>query len=170
MAGDPVARTLLVRQLGTDLAARTVLIEHEVPADSEAAARAANQAVADHVRQRSRERFAHWQTQQAHGHGVAGLPATMAALRDGAVAELLLVDHPESTDTAWIGPNPADLGSSAAELTERGVADPVTERADAALARAAAMTSAQLYFLTDPDPVPEHGICALLRFPDPGAS
>ncbi len=170
VAGDPVARTLLVRQLGTDLAARTVLIEHEVPADSEAAARAANQAVADHVRQRSRERFAHWQTQQAHGHGVAGLPATMAALRDGAVAELLLVDHPESTDTAWIGPNPADLGSSAAELTERGVADPVTERADAALARAAAMTSAQLYFLTDPDPVPEHGICALLRFPDPGAS
>ncbi len=169
VAGDPVARRLLVQQLGAELAARTVLIEHEVPADSAAAARAANQAVADYVAQHSRQRFEHWRTQQAHGHGVAGLPATMAALRDGAVAELLLVDHPESTDTAWIGPDPTDLASSAAELTERGVVDPVTERADAALARAAAMTGAQLYFLPDPDPAPEHGICALLRFPDPGA-
>lgn len=168
VAGDPVARTLLVQQLSHDLAARTVIIQHELPADSAAAARAASQAIADHVARHSRERFAHWQTQQAHSHGVAGLPATLAALRDGAVAELLLVDHPESTDSAWIGPDPADLASSAAELTERGVAGPVTERADAALARAAAMTGAQLYFLPDPDPAPEHGICALLRFPDAG--
>ena len=166
VAGDPVARRLLVRQLGTELAARTVLIEHEIPADSQAAARAANQAVADYLAQRSRERFAHWQNQQAHGRGVAGLAATMAALRDGAVAELLLVDHPESTFTAWIGPDPVDLGSSAAELTERGVADPVIERADAALARAAAMTSAQLYFLPDPDSAPDDGVCALLRVPE----
>ena len=146
-----------------------MIIEHEIPAGSEAAARAASQAVADFVVQRSRERYEHWRTQQAHGHGVAGLAATMAAFRDGAVAELLLVDHPESTATAWIGPAPADLASSAAELTERGVADPVPDRADAALARAAAMTSAQLYFLPAADPGPEDGICALLRFPDPAS-
>ncbi|HTT51057.1 MAG TPA: Vms1/Ankzf1 family peptidyl-tRNA hydrolase [Streptosporangiaceae bacterium] len=165
VAGDPVARSLLVQQLGSELAAVTVIIDHEIPADSEAAGRAANQAVADFAVRRSRERYEHWRTQQAHGHGVAGLAATMAAFRDGAVAELLLADHPESTATAWIGPGPADLASSAAELTERGVAGPVPDRADAALARAAAMTGAQLYFLPAADPAPEDGICALLRFP-----
>lgn len=169
VAGDPVARTLLVQQLSHDLAARTVLIEQELPADSEAAARAASQAVADQVARHSRERFEHWRTQQAHGRGVAGLPGTMAALRDGAVAELLLVDHPESTAMAWIGPAGTDLGGSAAELAERGIADPVTDRADAAVARALAGTSAQLYFIPGGDPGgsdPEDGICALLRFPD----
>ena len=169
LAGDPVARSLVQRQLGSGLAARTVLIEHEVPAESDAAGRAATQAIADYVAQRSRERFEHWRNQQAHGHGVAGLPATMAALRDGAVAELLLADHPESTDTAWIGPSGTDLAVSAAELADRGVTNPVTDRADAALARALATTSAQLYFLPGPEADeagPDGGICALLRFPD----
>jgi hypothetical protein len=166
VAGDPVARTLLMRQLPSELAARTVFIEREVSAESDAVAQAADQAVADHVARRSRERFEHWRTQQAHGHGVARLAATMAAFRDGAVAELLLVDHPESTFTACIGPAPVDLASSPAELADRGVASPVTDRADAALARAAAMTSAQLYFLPDPDSAPQDGVCALLRFPE----
>ncbi len=189
VAGDPVARTLLMQQLGSGLAARAVLIEHELAADSDAVARAASQAVADQVARHSRERFEHWRIQQAHGRGVAGLSATMAALRDGAVAELLLVDHPESTATAWIGPAGTDLAGSAAELTERGVAGPVTDRADSALARALAETSAQLYFIPADGPAegepgdgnglalgerdarndpaggePDDGICALLRF------
>ena len=92
--------------------------------------------------------------------------ATEGALRDGAVADLLLVDHPESTLTSFIGPAPEDLAQTTAELADRGVHDPVTERADAALARAAAMTGAQLYFVPDPDPAPEDGVCALLRVPD----
>ena len=96
VAGDPVARTLLVRELGADLAAITVTIEREVSADSDEAARAADEAVAQHVAQRSQERFGHWRTQLAHDHGVQGLAATMTALRDGGVAELLLADHPES--------------------------------------------------------------------------
>jgi hypothetical protein len=166
VAGDPVARSLLVKQLGTSLAARVAIIEHEIPADSTAAAQAANQVVASYVADRSRERFAHWQNQQAHSHGVAGLAATEAALRDGAVADLLLVDHPESTLTTFIGPAPEDLAQTTAELAERGVDDAVTERADAALARAAAMTGARLYFVPDPDQAPEDGVCALLRVPD----
>jgi release factor family 2 len=169
LAGDPVARTLLQQHLGSELAARTVIIDHEVPAESDAAARAAGQAVADYLRQRSQERLEHWRNQQAHGRGVTGLPAAMAALRDGAVAELLLADHPESTATAWIGPSGTDLAAAAAELTERGVPDPISDRADAALARALALSGAQLYFLSGPDPGqadPEDGIAALLRFPD----
>ena len=109
LAGDPQARTLLVRQLGHDLAAVTVAIDEEITADSPAAARAADRAVAGYVARRSRDRFEHWRTQQAHRRGVAGLTATMAALRDGAVAEVLLADHPESAATAWIGPGGTDL-------------------------------------------------------------
>ncbi len=147
VAGDPVARTLLVRQLGPDLAAITVLIDREVTADSGQVARAADQALADHVERRARERFEHWRTQLAHDRGVDGLPATMAALHDGVVAELLLADHPTSAATAWIGPGGTDLAAAQAELTGRGVQDPVTDRADAALARGLATTGAPLYFL-----------------------
>jgi hypothetical protein len=165
LAGDVQARALLLDQLGSDLAAITTTMEQEVTADSAAAARAADQAVAEQVEKASRERFEHWRTQQAHDRGVAGLAATMTALRDGAVADLLLVDHPTSAATAWIGPGGTDLASFAAELTERGVQDPVTDRADAAIARALATTSAQLYFLPEDVPPPEDGICAVLRFP-----
>ena len=111
VAGDPVARSLLAQQLGTGLAARVTIIDHEIPADSAAAAQAANQVVASYVADRSRERFAHWQNQQAHGHGVAGLAATEGALRDGAVADLLLVDHPESTLTVVYRARPGGSGA-----------------------------------------------------------
>lgn len=190
LAGDPQARTLLLRQLSHDLAAATVTLDEEITADSPAAVQAAGRAVAGYVAQRSRERYEHWRTQQAHQHGVAGLPATIAALRDGAVAELLLADHPESAATAWIGPGGTELAASAAELAGLGVQDPVSDRADAAIARALATTGAQLYFLPDQGPrepgpddlrrsrgtgradqgggtiqPPEDGICALLRYP-----
>ena len=169
VGGDPVARTLLIRQLGPDLAAITVVIDREVSADSGQVAQAAYQAVADHIERRSRERFEHWRTQLAHDRGVAGLAAAMAALQDGGVAELVLADHPESAKTAWIGPGGTDLAADAAGLTGRGVQDPVTDRADAALARALASTDASLYFLpeelaTGPE-APQDGVGATLRFP-----
>jgi len=169
VGGDPVARTLLVRQLGPDLAAITVVIDREVSADSGQVARDADQALADHSERRSRERFEHWRTQLAHDRGVAGLAAAMAALRDGGVAELVIADHPESAATAWIGPRGTDLAEAAAELTGRGVPDPVADRADAALARALATTDASLYFLpgelaTGPE-APQDGVGATLRFP-----
>ena len=168
VAGDPVARTLLVRQLGPDLAAITVVIEREVTADSEQAARAADQAVAEHAERRSRERFGHWRTQLAHDRGVAGLAAAMTALRDGAVAELLLADHPESAATAWIGPGGTDLAADAAGLTGRGIAEPVSDRADAALARGLATTDAPLYFLpadlATSSGAPRDGVGATLRY------
>ncbi|MDX6333691.1 MAG: hypothetical protein QOG05_1031 [Streptosporangiaceae bacterium] len=169
VAGDPVSRTLLVRQLGPDLAAITVVIEREVTVDSEQAARAADQAVAEHAERQARERFEHWRTQLANDRGVAGLAATMAALRDGGVAELLLADHPESAATAWIGPGGTDLAAAAAELTERGVQEPVTDRADAALSRGLATTDARLYFLPGDlatgAGAPQDGVGATLRFP-----
>ena len=168
VAGDPVARTLLVRQLGPDLAAITLVIDREVSAESKEAARAAGQAVAEHAERQARERYEHWRTQLAHDHGVAGLAAAMAALRDGGVAELLLADHPESALTAWTGPGGTDLAADAAELTGRGVPEPVSDRADAALARALASTDAPLYFLPGDlatgSESPQDGVGATLRY------
>ena len=169
VAGDPVARTLLVRQLGPDLAAITVVLDREVTADDKETAQAADQALAEHAERRARERFEHWRTQLAHDRGVAGLAAAMAALQDGGVAELVLADHPESAKTAWIGPGGTDLAADAAGLTGRGVQDPVADRADAALARALTSTDASLYILpedlaTGPD-APQDGVGATLRFP-----
>ena len=169
VAGDPVARTLLVRELGTDLAAITVTIEREVSADSGEAARAADEAVAQHVAQRSRERFEHWRTQLAHDRGMQGLAATMTAVRDGGVAELLLADHPESAATAWIGPGGTELAATAGELTGRSVRDPVQDRADAALARGLTTSDAQLYILpgdlATSSGAPQDGVGAVLRMP-----
>jgi hypothetical protein len=165
LAGDMSARNLLLGQLGSELAAITTTVEREIPADSAAAAEAGERAVTAHLERISRERYEHWRNQQAHEHGVAGLRATLTALRDGAVAELLLADDPTSTATAYAGPAPTDVAAEAAELTDRGVADPVTDRADAAIARALAMTSAQLYFIPEDLERPDGGVCALLRFP-----
>jgi hypothetical protein len=169
VAGDPVARTLLVRELAPDLAAITVTIDREVSADSGEVARAADEAVAQHEAQRSREQFEHWRTQLAHDRGVQGLAATMTALRDGGVAELLLVDHPESAAAAWIGAGGTELAATAGELTGRGVQDPVQDRADAALARGLTITDAQLFVLpadlaTSPG-APQDGVGAVLRLP-----
>ena len=168
VAGDPMARTLLVRQLGPDLAAMTVVIDREVTAESAETARAADEAVAGYVQRQARERYEHWRTQLAHDHGVAGLAAAMAALRDGGVAELLLADHPESALTAWTGPAGTDLAASADELTGRGVPEPVSDRADAALARALTTTDALLYFLpgdlATSGEAPQDGVGATLRY------
>ncbi len=168
VAGDPMARTLLVRQLGPDLAAMTVVIDREVTAESAETTRAADEAVAGYVQRQARERYEHWRTQLAHDHGVAGLRAAMAALRDGGVAELLLADHPESALTAWTGPGGTDLAASADELTGRGVPEPVSDRADAALARGLATTDALLYFLpgdlATSSEAPQDGVGATLRY------
>jgi hypothetical protein len=125
--------------------------------------------VAQHAERQARERYEHWRTQLAHDRGVAGLAAAMAALRDGGVAELLIADHPESAATAWVGPGGPDLAEDAAELTGRGIPDPVADRADAALARGLATTGAPLYFLPGElatgSGVPQDGVGATLRFP-----
>jgi hypothetical protein len=167
--GDPVARTLLVRELGPDLAAITVTLDREVSADSDEAARAADEAVARLVAQRSQERFEHWRTQLAHDRGVQGLAAAMTALRDGGAAELVLVDHPESALTAWVGPGGMELAATAGELTGRGVQDPVIDRADAALARGLATSDAQVYILpadlATGGAAPQDGVGAVLRLP-----
>jgi hypothetical protein len=91
----------------------------------------------------------------------------MAALRDGQASNVLVADDPSSTATAWIGPEPADLAASEAELRERGIDRLATDRADAAIVRAIACTGAELWFVPEDEPPPRAGIGALLRYTVP---
>jgi hypothetical protein len=90
---------------------------------------------------------------------------------------VFVADNPHSTATAWIGTGGTDVASTAEELEIRGVTEPVSDRADAAIVRAIATTEAGLHFLPEDlvvtgDPAarggiarPLDGIGATLRFP-----
>jgi len=109
----------------------------------------------------------------AERRAVTGLADTLTALRDGLVSDVLLVGEPSWVPEAvWIGPGLADAATARAALVERGIAAPIQGRADAALARAAAGTSAELHFLSadrsrsgDAASGAGDGIAALLRAP-----
>ena len=58
-----------------------------------------------------------------------------------------MVDDPSSDAMAWIGPEPVHLALTAEELTELGCREPVQDRLDAALVRAAAGTDASIVTL-----------------------
>ncbi|MEU5996040.1 Vms1/Ankzf1 family peptidyl-tRNA hydrolase [Spirillospora sp. NPDC047418] len=105
---------------------------------------------------------------------VSGLPETTRALRNGQVETLLLTEAPGSGDQLWIGPDPAQVAATAAELREEfGITDPEQERADAALVRAAAATDSELVVLPpDEEEGPDIPVGAVLRFtttPNPDA-
>ena len=101
---------------------------------------------------------------------VEGLGATLAALRDGLVADVLVSDNPAGDGAidpavAWIGRGLADVATAPEQLIQRGVVDPVQDRADAALARAACGTGATLSFMPGSADLPAGWIGALLRAP-----
>jgi hypothetical protein len=180
VAGDVRARSLLLDHLPKLLAESAAVVDEEVSADSQGLAEAADRALSRWADHDVRERFDDWRARAAHGLGVEGLAATMAAFRDGQVFDLFLVDDPTSTATAWIGPAGQDLAVTQQDLLERDVAAPVTDRADAAIVRAIARTDAELHFLPEDlvetgDPAacggiahPRDGVCATLRFSERG--
>ncbi|MEV5711577.1 hypothetical protein [Actinoallomurus sp. NPDC052274] len=100
------------------------------------------------------------------GRAVDGLEAVTDALRKGQVATLFLEDRPDSPATLWAGPHPTDVGTSADLLRELGVADPVEDRADAALIRALAGTDGDLQLLPPESLRADSGVGALLRYVD----
>jgi hypothetical protein len=180
VAGSAQIRTLVLEHLPKLMAESAAVFEEEVSADSPAMADAADRALSQWADRDVRQRFDDWRTHAAHGRGVEGLAATMAAFRDGQVSDLFVVDNPTSTATAWIGPAGQDLAANEQDLLERDVASPVTDRADAALVRAVASTDAELHFLPEDvvetgDPAacggiahPRDGVCATLRFSERG--
>jgi hypothetical protein len=147
VAGDVHARSLLLARLPKQLQESAVVIEEEVPADSQLLADAADRALSDWTDRDVRSRFEGWQVRLAHGQATEGLGAAMTALGDGQVLEMFVADDPSSTATAWIGPTGPELAASPGELQDRQVRDPVLDRADAAIVRALATTDADLHFL-----------------------
>jgi hypothetical protein len=147
IAGDVHARSLLLARLPKQLCDSAVVVEEEVPADSQLLASAADQALADAADREVRDRFDGWQARFAHGQATEGLSSAMTALSDGQVLDMFIADDPSSTASAWIGPAGHELAASPDELRDRQVRDPVLDRADAALVRALATTSADLHFL-----------------------
>ena len=148
IAGDVRARSLLLEHLPKAARESAVIIDREIPASGEAMAQAARSKLAALAEAELARKLDHWHNLLSRGGAVDGLSGTMAELRDGLAAELFIVDHPGSAASAWIGPNGQDLSLKRDELRQRGVPDPVRDRADAALVRAVAVTSAEL------DPLP----------------
>jgi hypothetical protein len=164
VAGDVRARALLLHHLATPLRDEAMVVDREVAADSPELAAAADEALRAQATRQAGQRLDEWRGLLPHGGGVEGLAATVAALRDGLVSDLLMLEDAGSRTTVWIGPG-AEMALSEAEARERGVERPDQDRADAAIARGLVVTDAELWFLS-PDgdgQGPRDGICAILR-------
>ena len=149
VSGDVRARSMLLEYLTVPLRESAAVVDKEVSADSQAMAEAAEQAVSNWADRDCRERFDAWGTHLAHDRAVEGLAETMTALRNGQVSDVFLADNPHSTAAAWVGPGGSDIAATQTELLVRGVTEPVSDRADAAIVRAIASTDAELHFLPD---------------------
>jgi hypothetical protein len=154
------------------------MVERELPVDSEELAEAAEDALRVSEEQDTRNRLESFRSHLGAGRGTEGLADTIAALRNGQVAEVFLGGDylsgdprlpalPWSDAPAWIGPGPADIGLAEADLRERGVGDLQQDRVDAALVRAMAGTDAELFLVPPGEEAPREDIGALLRFAAP---
>lgn len=170
LAGDVRARSMLLDKLPAAVADLVVTVEADVPADSDRLRSAAEDAGQRHREQAAMHVLDELRVGLSHAEAVQGIGPTVAALRDGRVAQLLIDDHPTSRAQAWIGPEPHDLALGEPELRERGVGEPAQDRLDAALVRAAAGTGAEIHLLPDGEDPPDEGLGATLRYADPAAS
>jgi Bacterial archaeo-eukaryotic release factor family 2 len=164
LGGDVRARSLLLDQLGRPLRDLVVIVDREVPADSDLLAEAAREEIRRRAERAARDGLESMRTQLAHGRAAEGLSGVVAALRGGQVSDLFIADDPSSNGTLWIGPGGTELALSERELRDLGSAEAVTDRADAALVRALVLTGAELHFIPSGEPAPRDGIAALLRY------
>ncbi|MER7363195.1 Vms1/Ankzf1 family peptidyl-tRNA hydrolase [Nonomuraea wenchangensis] len=140
VAGEPKSRSYLMQHLGTKATDRVVMVEHGSRSDHGQFEEDVEQALDDWLDRRRAELL---ERHQESG-GPVGLSQVARALRDGRVQALLLPG--ERPEPIWIGEGGAQLDTDRGELRHWGVAEPVRERADAALVRATAMTDAELWF------------------------
>ncbi|MEU7638992.1 hypothetical protein [Streptomyces sp. NPDC039016] len=109
---------------------------------------------------------------RAHrGAAVEGLPDTVSALQRGQVSALFRNAPGRSAPGwLWVGPEPAQLALSEAELRSYGVRTVRREQVDAALARALVGTGAELVLVPERRLRLRDGTGALLRYADSAAS
>jgi Bacterial archaeo-eukaryotic release factor family 2 len=185
VAGDVRARELLVSKLPDGLRRAVILIDRELPVDSDELAQAADEALQELEDGNARAQLETFRDQSGTGRAVEGLAETVAALRDGQVAELFIggrytdgdrkaLELDWASSPAWVGPGLADIGLSEADLRDRNVTDVAQDRVGAALVRAATGTDVRLFVVPPGGPAAgdtplRDGIGALLRYAVPGA-
>jgi hypothetical protein len=163
IAGDVRARAALLDHLSEPVRARAVETAAGGPALAADVAATVRRARTARMASAA-ERFAEQLTKGRRA--VDGLPAVVGALRNAQVASLLIDDRADPGIDVWTGPRCTDLATAPDDLRERGVTDPVPDRADAALIRALVATDGEL-LLIDLDGWRAHeGVGALLRFGD----
>lgn len=170
LAGDVRARSLLLDSLPAAVAELVVTVDADVSTGSDRLQSAAEEAGHRHRAQAAKHVLDDLRVGLARAEAVQGIGPTVAALRDGRVAQLLIDDHPTSQAKAWIGPELSELALAEPELRERGVRDPAEDRLDAALVRAVAGTDAELHLVPEGEDPPDEGLGATLRYADPAAS
>lgn len=99
------------------------------------------------------------------GTAVAGPDDTLATLAAGQVATLLVEPTRAVDHTAWFGPEPVQVASTAAALRAAGVADPQpAPLADVAIRAAIATAAAVRIVPPDAPDLDAGGVAALLRY------
>ena len=185
VAGDIRARELLVEKLPDDLRRQTVVIDRELPVDSDEFAQVAEEALQQLEDDGTRAQLETFRDHSGTGRAVEGLAETVPALRDGQVAELFIggrytdgdrkaLELDWASSPAWVGPGLADIALSEADLRDRNVTDVAQDQVGAALIRAAAGTDARLFVVPPGGPAAgdrplRDDVGALLRYAVPGA-
>ncbi|MEV0593812.1 baeRF2 domain-containing protein [Nonomuraea cavernae] len=137
VAGDPRSCALLCDRLGTKSADRVMMVEHASRADHERDVERALDLWLDGRRAELIDRH-------RDSAGPVGVARVAHALREGRAQAVL--SPGELPQPVWIGGGGTQMSVDAAELRRWGVEEPMRDRADSALARAAAMTDAELWF------------------------
>ncbi|MFD1932506.1 MULTISPECIES: Vms1/Ankzf1 family peptidyl-tRNA hydrolase [Nonomuraea] len=140
VAGEPRSRSLLCDHLGTKAADRVMMAEQGSRADHDEYEHDVECTLDAWLEQRRSELL---DRRREHEEAV-GFERVARLLREGRVHAVL--SPGELPDLVWIGAGGTQLSADADELRRWGVESPVRERADSAIARAAAMTDAELWF------------------------
>lgn len=170
VAGDPHARSLLRADIPAVVGPATDIVDLEAGsradgASEEALDHAVREALLHYAWRKRREVLEHLQQNLGRGrYAVAGVADVVAAVRRSQADTVVLSDDPSSTLTAWIGPEPLQVGLSADELTAMGVSEPEQVRFDAALLRAVAGSGGRLVVTPNAHDYVPDGIAALLRY------
>jgi hypothetical protein len=153
VAGEPKSRSYLLHHLGTKAADRVLMVEHGSRADHGQFEQDVERALDGWLDRRRAELLGRHQ----EDGGPAGMKDVARALREGRVHAVL--SPGELPQPVWTGEGGTQLATDAGELRGWGVDEPIQERADSALARAAAMTDAELWFSDD-----VKDVAAVLRY------
>ncbi len=166
-AGDERALTLLQENLPADVADRLVVVaggrspdgsEDIFQQEARVAVELAVNADADALLEKFREE------RGQDDRAAEGPRATLAALAMAAVDVLLIAaDDPDDARTAWFGPEPAQVGTTAADLRGMGVEEPAEGRLVDVAVRAALGTGAGIRVVGAGAGL-EGGIGAILRW------